>query len=96
MTSALPVEGGPKGPVELDTHGLNPAGDVHWNKKGHYFVFKSLENEIFNNFLKKIPILRTIYSAIGQMTETFTKDDKNKKSVIFFFIGQLFPHHVHH
>ena len=29
--------------------------------------------EMFNNFLKKIPILRTIYSAIGQMTETFTK-----------------------
>ena len=25
-------------------------GDVHWNKKGHYLVFKSLENEIFNNF----------------------------------------------
>ena len=25
-------------------------GDVHWNKKGHYFVFKSLENEIFNDF----------------------------------------------
>ena len=24
--------------------------------------------EIFNNILKKIPILRTIYSAIGQMT----------------------------
>ena len=24
--------------------------------------------EFFNNFLKKIPILRTIYSAIGQMT----------------------------
>ena len=29
--------------------------------------------EIFDNFLKKIPILRTIYSAIGQMTESFTK-----------------------
>ena len=26
--------------------------------------------EIFNNLLKKIPILRTIYSAIGQMTES--------------------------
>ena len=25
--------------------------------------------EIFNNILKKIPILRTIYSAIGQMTK---------------------------
>ena len=38
--------------------------------------------EIFNNFLKKIPILRTIYSAIGQMTETFTKTDNGEKSVV--------------
>ena len=37
---------------------------------------------IFNNILKKIPILRTIYSAIGQMTETFTKTDKDKKNVV--------------
>ena len=34
---------------------------------------------IFDNILKKIPILRTIYSAIVQMTETFTKTDKDKK-----------------
>jgi len=38
--------------------------------------------EFFNNFLKKIPILRTIYSAIGQMTESFTKTDNNEKSVV--------------
>ncbi len=38
--------------------------------------------EIFNNFLKRIPILRTIYSAIGQMTETFTKTDNSEKSVV--------------
>ena len=38
--------------------------------------------EIFNNFLKKIPILRTIYSAIGQMTESFTKSDNSEKSVV--------------
>ena len=38
--------------------------------------------ELFNNILKKIPILRTIYSAIGQMTETFTKSDKEKSSVV--------------
>jgi len=37
---------------------------------------------LFNNILKKIPILRTIYSAIGQMTETFTKTDKGKKNVV--------------
>ena len=38
--------------------------------------------ELFNNVLKKIPILRTIYSAIGQMTETFTKNDNKKNNVV--------------
>ena len=38
--------------------------------------------EFFNNILKKIPILRTIYSAIGQMTESFTKTDNKQKSVV--------------
>ena len=40
--------------------------------------------ELFNNFLKKIPILRTIYSALGQMTESFTKTDNSEKSVVLF------------
>ena len=38
--------------------------------------------ELLNNILKKIPILRTIYSAIGQMTESFTNNQKNKSSVV--------------
>ena len=38
--------------------------------------------EIFDNVLKKIPILRTIYSAIAQMTETFAKSEGNKKNVV--------------
>ena len=38
--------------------------------------------ELLNSVLKKIPILRTIYSAIGQMTETFTKTDDSQKSVV--------------
>ena len=38
--------------------------------------------EIFNNILKKIPILRTIYSAVGQLTESFTQSDGTKKSVV--------------
>ena len=38
--------------------------------------------EIFNSILKKIPILRTIYSAIGQMTESLTKTDNTEKSVV--------------
>ena len=45
------------------------------------FLGKRLLN-LFNNILRRIPILRTIYSAIGQMTETFTKTDKNKKNVV--------------
>ena len=45
------------------------------------FIGKSLLN-LFNNILKKIPILRTIYSALGQMTETFTKTDKEKNVVL--------------
>ena len=38
--------------------------------------------ELFNNILKRIPILRTIYSAIGQMTESFTKNQKDQSSVV--------------
>jgi len=45
------------------------------------FIGKRLLN-VFNNVLKKIPILRTIYSAIGQMTETFTSTDAVKKNVV--------------
>ena len=37
---------------------------------------------IFNNILKKIPILRTIYSALGQMTQTFTNTDSKRKNVV--------------
>ena len=38
--------------------------------------------QIINDLLKRIPILRTIYSAITQMTESFTSKDDNKKSVV--------------
>ena len=38
--------------------------------------------EFFNNILKRIPILRTIYSAVGQLTESFTKSEGTKKSVV--------------
>ena len=50
------------------------------------FLGKKFLN-IFDNVLKKIPILRTIYSAIVQMTETFTKTDKNiVKNAIFILV----------
>ena len=45
------------------------------------FLGKKLLN-MFNTVLKRIPILRTIYSAIGQMTATFTKTDKQKRNVV--------------
>jgi len=38
--------------------------------------------EVFNNILKRIPILRTIYSAVGQLTESFTSQESSKKSVV--------------
>ena len=38
---------------------------------------------LFDTLLKRIPILRTIYSAIVQMTETFTKqNNKSQKNVV--------------
>ena len=45
------------------------------------FLGKKLLNT-FENLLKRIPILRTIYSAITQMTETFTKSEGNTKNVV--------------
>ena len=38
--------------------------------------------QLFNDLLKKIPILRTIYSAIGQMAATLAPKRKSKKSVV--------------
>tara|TARA_B100000029_G_C17492089_1_gene929486 strand:+ start:213 stop:830 length:618 start_codon:yes stop_codon:yes gene_type:complete len=38
--------------------------------------------QLVNDLFRKIPILRTIYSAIGQMTETFAPKRKSKKSVV--------------
>ena len=45
------------------------------------FFGKKILNFI-NDLFKRIPILRTIYSAIGQMTESFTNKSDNKKSVV--------------
>jgi uncharacterized membrane protein len=38
--------------------------------------------QIIDDLFKKIPILRTIYSAIGQMTESFRNQEGSKKSVV--------------
>ncbi len=38
--------------------------------------------KLIDDLFKKIPFLRTVYSAILQMTETFSKKDDDKKSVV--------------
>ena len=38
--------------------------------------------QIIDDLFKRIPILRTIYSAIGQMTDSFRNLEGNKKSVV--------------
>jgi uncharacterized membrane protein len=38
--------------------------------------------QIIDDLFKRIPILRTIYSAIGQMTESFSSQSKKEKSVV--------------
>ena len=38
--------------------------------------------QLFNDLLKRIPILRTIYSAMGQMAEALAPKRKSKKSVV--------------
>ena len=38
--------------------------------------------KLIDDLFKRIPFLRTVYSAIVQMTETFSQKDNNKKSVV--------------
>ena len=38
--------------------------------------------KLIDDLFKRIPLLRTIYSAISQMTETFSNKDSDKKSVV--------------
>ena len=89
--------------VKVDTHGNKIALYKKTDKKNIFYIKESMEinsNKIiereyqgykwfFNNILKRIPILRTIYSAIGQMTETFTKTEKDKKPKSHRFWGSF-------
>ena len=38
--------------------------------------------QVIDDLFKRIPVLRTIYSAIGQMTDSFRSQEGNKKSVV--------------
>ena len=55
-------------------------------KHGDYLSKLAEKNQVNLEFEASvaggIPILRTIYSAIGQMTESFTKTDNKQKSVV--------------
>ena len=45
------------------------------------FIGKRLFN-LFENILNRIPIIRTIYSAVEQLIETFTSSKSDKKTVV--------------
>ena len=45
------------------------------------FIGKRLFN-LFESLLNKMPIIRTIYSAVEQLIETFTKSKSDKKTVV--------------
>ena len=48
-----------------------------------FFIFLGKKFlQLIDDLFKRIPILRTIYSAIGQMTDSFRNQDGNKKSVV--------------
>tara|TARA_Y100000741_G_scaffold294611_2_gene235015 strand:- start:81 stop:695 length:615 start_codon:yes stop_codon:yes gene_type:complete len=38
--------------------------------------------QFINDLFRRIPILRTIYGAVGQMTQSFTQNKNKKKSVV--------------
>ena len=38
--------------------------------------------KVIDDLFKRIPLLRTIYTAISQMTETFSNKDSDRKSVV--------------
>ena len=38
--------------------------------------------QVVDDLFRRMPILRTIYSAIGQMTDSFREQEGNKKSVV--------------
>ena len=50
-----------------------------WNSLS--FIGKRLFN-LFETILNKIPIIRTIYSAVEQLIETFTSSKSDKKTVV--------------
>tara|TARA_B100001250_G_C19719756_1_gene753253 strand:- start:481 stop:1095 length:615 start_codon:yes stop_codon:yes gene_type:complete len=81
----LPSGINPNNYLPIDIPGLEIIISVLFITLIGWFSLSFLGKKIidtFDSLLKRIPILRTIYSAIGQMTETFTNTNKKKKSVV--------------
>ena len=70
-------------PFVIDSAGINPLlliTFIGWLSLS--FLGKKLVN-LFNKILERIPFLRTIYFAVGQMTKSFASSTKKrKKSVV--------------
>ena len=85
FSTILPKEINPNHYLPYDIHGLEIIISIllitfiGWLSLS--FIGRRLL-KVFNNILKRIPILRTIYSAIGQMTETLTTTKKDGKTVV--------------
>tara|TARA_A100001015_G_scaffold5446_1_gene6884 strand:+ start:79 stop:693 length:615 start_codon:yes stop_codon:yes gene_type:complete len=85
LTKILPRELNPNNYLPYDIPGLEIIISIFFITLIGFLSLSFLGKkiiEIINKVLKRIPILRTIYSAIGQMTETLTQDNKNQKSVV--------------
>ena len=45
MTTPFLVDGTPLGPIGLDTHGLAPEGNIHWNNLGVDLIERAVKRE---------------------------------------------------
>ena len=85
FTKILPKEINPNNYLNIDIPGIEILISVIIITLIGWLSLSFLGKKIIdflNSLLKRIPILRTIYSALGQMTESFTKSDNKQKSVV--------------
>ncbi len=85
FTKILPKEINPNNYLNIDIPGIEILISVIIITLIGWLSLSFLGKKIIdflNSLLKRIPILRTIYSALGQMTESLTKSDNKQKSVV--------------
>ena len=85
FTKILPKEINPNNYLNIDIPGIEILISVVIITLIGWLSLSFLGKKIIdflNSLLKRIPILRTIYSALGQMTESLTKSDNKQKSVV--------------